>query len=360
LVVGDPIEEGVFALDASSTVDFGGTPFTGVTGMIAPDLNTFASATAVVYGFLGGSEYYQFNLDMSAGGGTPVEIWDGVATPNDGTGELTISANWDGDDVYVVVPGFNYTNYECPEVWFYIGGTTWETASIAAYGPATITVEDGGVLVEGTVMSGVTGTSYELMVFGLLPVEEPTPDYTRPVNPGNYGTICLEFGSTNYTGMELYEFVGKEEGKAYIASVTTLEAGVPYIFQATANELAVYSDGTTAIEAGSHNGLHGTFTDNTEVTPGNYILYDNAICEVTATCWVDANRAYIVWNEIPTGAPQQMPGRKYIGMDVTSENAATGLDNITNGKNTTLKLIENGQLIIIRNGEKFNAQGVRF
>ena len=191
-------------------------------------------------------------------------------------------------------------------------------------------------------------------------VKEVTPDYTRTVTPGNYGTICLEFGSTNYTGMELYEFVGKEEGKAYLGSVTTLVAGVPYIFQATATELAVYSDGTTAATPGEHNGLVGTFTDDTEVTIGNYILFNNAICEVTATCWVNANRAYIVWDEIPTGAPQQMPGRKYIGMDVTSENEATGLDNITNGKNTTLKLIENGQLIIIRNGEKFNAQGVRF
>lgn len=186
---------------------------------------------------------------------------------------------------------------------------------------------------------------------------EPTPDYTRTVTPGNYGTICLPFGATSYTGMELYEFVGRETGKAYIASVTTLKAGYPYIFRATANELAVYSDGTTADEAGSYNGLHGTFADDTEVAVNNYILYNNAICKVTATCWVDANRAYIVWEEIPNGAPQQMPGRKYIGMDVTGENEATGFENITHGENTTIKVIENGQLIIIRNGEKFNAQG---
>ena len=42
-----------------------------------------------------------------------------------------------------------------------------------------------------------------------------------------------------------------------------------------------------------------------------------------------------------------------------SENSTTGLDNITNGENTTIKVMENGQLIIIRNGEKFNAQGQR-
>ena len=44
---------------------------------------------------------------------------------------------------------------------------------------------------------------------------------------------------------------------------------------------------------------------------------------------------------------------------VTREDSATGFENITNGENTTIKVIENGQLIIIRNGEKFNAQGVR-
>ena len=44
---------------------------------------------------------------------------------------------------------------------------------------------------------------------------------------------------------------------------------------------------------------------------------------------------------------------------VVNENAATSVDNITNTDNTTIKVIENGQLIIIRNGEKFNAQGVR-
>ena len=358
LVVGDPIEEeeGAFALEASSTVDFGGTPFTDVTGMIVPDMSMGmpTAATAVVYGFLGGSEYFQFNIDMSAGGGTPVQIWDGVATPNDATSELTISATWEGDDVYVVVPGFNYTNYECPEVWFYVGGTTWETASIAAYGPAKITVEDGGVLVEGSVMSGVTGTSYALMVFGLLPVEE-TPDYTRgELTAGKLGTLCLPFGGT-ITGAVLYECVGSETGKVYLGSVTELEAGVPYIFEATATELAVYSDGTAAT-AGSHNGLVGTFVDETVVALGNYILLNNELRPSDGNAKVNANRAYLDMSGVPVGAPQQMPGRKYIGMSVQGENETTGVEDLFT-TDTPVKVIENGQLIIIRDGVKYNVQG---
>ena len=54
-----------------------------------------------------------------------------------------------------------------------------------------------------------------------------------------------------------------------------------------------------------------------------------------------------------------MPGRRYIGMGVTGENASTGLDNITNGKNV-VKTIVNGQLVITIDGVQYNAQGVRF
>jgi hypothetical protein len=167
LVVGDETEEaGVFALDASSTVNFGGTLFTDVTGMIAPDMDAM-TATAQVYGFYMGM-YFQLNVEMSAGAsaGVPVEILDGTASVDDATGELTISGNWDGDDVYVVAPGFNGVSYDCDEVWFYIGGKTWETASVAAFGPATITVDGNDVQVEGTVMSGMTGTNYDLYVIG--------------------------------------------------------------------------------------------------------------------------------------------------------------------------------------------------
>jgi hypothetical protein len=74
-----------------------------------------------------------------------------------------------------------------------------------------------------------------------------------------------------------------------------------------------------------------------------------------------ANRAYFVATELENNlgaAPQPMPGRRRVTMGVTGENEATGVDNITeNGVIAPKKLIENGQLIIIRNGEKFNAQG---
>ena len=181
--------------------------------------------------------------------------------------------------------------------------------------------------------------------------------YTRATTAGKFGTICLPFGSTNYTGAEFFEFVGSETGKVYIGSVDELVAGVPYIFLASAAKVVVTSDGTTAATPGDSNGLYGTFTDNTEVAVGNYILKDNALCQAEAICWVNAYRAYIVMSEVPTGVPQQMPGRRYIGMSVQGENEATGFENITAPEGQVIKAIVNGQLVIIRGGEMYNVQG---
>ena len=184
----------------------------------------------------------------------------------------------------------------------------------------------------------------------------PTPDYTRATTAGKLGTICLPFGSTNYTGATFYEFVGSETGKVYLGSVTTLEAGVPYIFEASADEVAVYGDGTTVATPSNSKGLHGTFTDETTVDAGNYILLNNELRPSNGSAKVNANRAYIVMSEVPTGVPTQMPGRRYIGMDVQGENVETGVEDLFT-TDAPVKVIENGQLIIIRDGVKYNVQG---
>ena len=357
LVVGDPLEEGVFSLDASSTVNFGGTLFTDVTGMIAPDMGTFASASAIVYGFYMGM-YFQLNVEMSAGGsaGVPVEILDGTASVN-GAGELTISATWEGDDIYVMAPGFTGESYECDEVWFYVGGTDWETASIIAFGPATITVDGNDVTVEGTVMSGMTGTNYDLYVIGTFPAALET--YTRTVTTGQWGTICLPYASASTSGATFYEVSSLVYGEGLwldqLAAGTQLVAGKPYIFKATATEITVTYTGEEAdAPIAGANGLTGTFTGIAAGSlTGNYIIADNKVWVAGATATLPANRAYIS-STVPTTAQAEIPGRRRVLM---GENAATGLDNIVAPEGQTIKAIVNGQLVIIRGGEMYNVQG---
>ena len=190
------------------------------------------------------------------------------------------------------------------------------------------------------------------------------PTYTRDnQTTGAYGTVCYKEDIVWCDGATLYEVAGKEGNKVIFDEVTTPEAGMPYIFIADQEKVNFFCGSATATEAGEHNSLQGTFTqidpavDN--ILVGNYMLVNNIIKKCGINCGLLANRAYFVATDLEgLEAPQsQMPGRRRISLNVTSENTTTGLDNITNGENTTIKVIENGQLIIIRNGEKFNAQG---
>ena len=185
-----------------------------------------------------------------------------------------------------------------------------------------------------------------------------TDFYTRNVTVNNFGTICLPYGSSNYSGAEFYEFVGKETGKVWLASVDKLEAGVPYVFMVKGTQLVVAYEGTPVEEPGKNNGLYGTFTDNTPVEEGYYIISQGKVLAPCGTgCYVNANRAYVVMGDIQGDKPsQQMPGRKYIGMDVLGENEATGVEDLFT-TDAPVKVIENGQLIIIRDGVKYNVQG---
>jgi hypothetical protein len=154
---------------------------------------------------------------------------------------------------------------------------------------------------------------------------------------------------------------GTENGKpaVYLASVNSLKAGVPYIFEKTANTIkVVYSSEKVDDPQNSEaNGLVGTF-EEIEVPDGMYILYNNAFCtnkpgEVNK---IRANRAYLNLAAVEVGAPVQMPGRRYIGMDVQGENVETGVEDLFT-TDAPVKVIENGQLIIIRDGVKYNVQG---
>ena len=91
-----------------------------------------------------------------------------------------------------------------------------------------------------------------------------------------------------------------------------------------------------------------------------YMVQNNKIVKCADTgCGVAEYRAYFDGDELDAlGKPgAQMPGRKRITMGTESENTATGTEDVVAPAGQTLKIIENGQLIIIRNGEKFNAQG---
>ena len=180
-----------------------------------------------------------------------------------------------------------------------------------------------------------------------------------------YGTIYVPYTPASVSGATFYQVAGKgtENGTAavYLESVNTVEAGKPYIYERTGNQVVkIEFSGAKATNGGAVNGLVGTDATTTVVAPGHYLLYNNAFCKSDGSSKVRGYRAYLVMENITGGKPTQMPGRRYIGMAVEGENAETGFENIVAPEGETKKVIINGQLVIIRNGEKFNVMGTKF
>ena len=188
--------------------------------------------------------------------------------------------------------------------------------------------------------SGAKVTKVNADTKGTLYAKWKEDAYSRTVTNGNYGTICLPKGSKQTSGAIFYELAYKDARYVYLDQVTTLEAGVPYIFKATGNTLKVVYNTTEVATAGNHNGLYGTFvdiqdaatSDPNNVLEGNYLLVSNTIKKCGTSCKVLANRAYIKLGEIPNSA-SAAPGRNRVSMKYEGENEATGLDNITEDSN---------------------------
>lgn len=164
-------------------------------------------------------------------------------------------------------------------------------------------------------------------------------NYNRAVTSGDYGTICLPYGAANYSGMTLYEIAYRDNvaKKIYLDEATTMQAGMPYIFHATSDNISVTYDNTVADYAhGEENGLYGIRNETNDVAALNadkeeYIVYNNEISKCEANCGLRANRAYIIVSDITTEAIAPMPGRRRVGMGYAEESAATDVENINGG-----------------------------
>lgn len=187
-----------------------------------------------------------------------------------------------------------------------------------------------------------SGTSFEIAsaTFSRSAMTEGEyGNYNRAVTSGDYGTICLPYGAANYSGMTLYEIAYRDDvaKKIYLDEATTMQAGMPYIFHATSDNISVTYDNTVADYAhGEENGLYGIRNETNDVAGLNadkeeYIIYDNEIRKCGAKCGLRANRAYIIVADISTEAKAPIPGRRRVGMGYAEENAATGVENINGG-----------------------------
>ena len=260
-------------------------------------------------------------------------------------------------------------------------GQTLELNATATCGVMTYLVSGAAISVSGTTLTAVAeGTAsikathagnenYNAIESPEYTITVSASGYTRTVTNGNYGTICLPYGSSNYSGADFYEIAYAEikDGDAtglYLDQIeegAALVAGKPYIFKATADILIVTYEGAIvdAPVAGDA-GLTGTLVDipANDVLVGNYIIAQNMFWDASAENYLNANHAYINKTILLQTEPKSLvPGRRRVSMGETSGNVATDVENSQLPMINSQKLIENGQLIIIRDGVKYNAHG---
>lgn len=168
---------------------------------------------------------------------------------------------------------------------------------------------------------------------GICDVCEEPLSYTRATTAGRYGTICLPKGATatDITGATFYSIAGKrlnDNGKPtsiVLEEVQNIEAGKPYIFLGSGENLHVTYSGQAVAEAISDNGLVGSLSGQ-DVEEGMYLLSNNEIVKCGIGCNIGANRAYINMAEIPeyvdgTVAPSKMA--------VINFNIVTGINGVS-------------------------------
>ena len=226
------------------------------------------------------------------------------------------------------------------------------------YSYAVVAVGDGETTVDSELSAPVAVTT----------ASEITDSYKRPVTNGNYGTICLPKAASALSdaGAVFFKVAGKvmdgdKLTQIVFDEVTSLEAGKPYVFQATSDELNIplIDDAVAEPDNSSSNGLIGAFTVAKVPSSVNvYVLSNNLLyCSKGQSYYVGENRAYFNvddMSEYSGAAPA--PGRRRVVMHAAEEQVATALDELTT-TNSCCKIVRNGQIIIIRNGEQYDITG---
>jgi len=200
--------------------------------------------------------------------------------------------------------------------------------------------------------------------------------YERETTNGMIGTICVpytivkdsltnagaEFFEINYRNNTTTTAVTEVEG----VKVDSLVGGKAYVFHATGTLIHVgwaeESQAKDVVTTGSMVGnLSGaTIKPATLYAAGScepYIITKEGIfrpCGPNAT--VPMNRAYLNMAVVPTTKTPGVSARR-IRLTSNGANIVTEIENVNANANVNRKMMVNGQLIIMKNGKIFNAQG---
>jgi len=186
---------------------------------------------------------------------------------------------------------------------------------------------------------------------------------------GEIGTFVVKQAVSQVRGGVVYDVnervgaVGAATSLELVEAEFPLVAGRPYIFKASADKLEGILSGAEVSTAGDFNGLIGKYeyftvpaTDGSTIY--NFMIYENEAKLCGQGCYIYGGLAYINMNDVPQqGQGPAAPGRARFIMG--GKGATTGLleGNMIVPAQGMEKMMVGGQLIIVKDGKMFNAQG---
>lgn len=296
----------------------------------------------------------------------------------------------EGEDLEIVIPaeGIDYTNEECPQRTIYANmsykkgekgfssseiewckifnmGTTQDHVTFAFTAEANTNNNPR----EADFVFSFRGKSLNYHLY------QPPQGRTvvrNGLTKGNLGTICLPYEVKEVTGASLWEIAYLTNNTLVLEEAKTIEAGLPYIFQAEQERIEgiIMTNLTTTMEqkdannglAGAKNGLHGTLeTIRDKALEGKYVMANNEFVRCGSGCELGANRAYMVLEEVPTTETPAKEGVRRMAMkmgEVTELEFRMEESVERSKKHVPLKLYgADGRLYISVNGQVIGMDG---
>ena len=285
-------------------------------------------------------------------------------TPADGTAVFTLEAGTE-ENTFAFKSSENEYLYAASSSSNYLRSQSQNDAN----GSWTISISDG----EATITAQGTNTRNKLRYNGTsnlfscyssgqkAVVLYALETYERSgLDVGRHYTICLPKKIIAVRGATFWGINNGDASAVYMElQQPPFEAGTPFIFYATASTLEVVYEGDATDTPVPNGALRGTlsYMDHTALTAAGsqvYLMYNNALHPLgTANNHLDANRAYLLFEELQAGAPA--PGRQVKRMPLQTD-VTTGIEDAEASVQPKKMLID-GQLFI-RCGEKlYNATG---
>lgn len=175
---------------------------------------------------------------------------------------------------------------------------------------------------------------------------------------GKLGTICWNADIYEVEGAVFYDpEVKLADGVRFVESEKeggVFPMGKPYLFQASGEVIRALVGTTTTADAGTNNGMFGTFVDLLAApSPDTLILYDNKL-RAASNNWVRANRAYFLRSQLPEQSSAAPSRRRLV---VGRDEEPTAVENIEADQQKAKKVMIDGQMYIVREGRLYDATG---